>query len=342
MKRMLSVVIVMTIILNGSFLLVKAFDTDAGEESQIPCEFADYVDKEGNRYLWDPGTGQYKRIINAEEEIARLSALNGRDYESERLFEERRIAEKEACSKAIEIDPQTSLMSQPAPGGVGGGAYYSDSFFHNFTTGTRLSYDIICPTKAGGDVSNYLYLTGMNRAAKGVEAFISYYAQSKLCFKIWDWSVTGDKLVVTMSHSQLLDFLGSKSINGATRQIITVQNATIQVSSTQWQNIVWLTNYSEDVIYQVYSHTYTATLSDQYDSYYGKWAAIVETFQNYYYQDLNVLGFNLVYVRTKSSPYSSSTWGSWVLLTNSVSWFNGCYQGLSLVFNSPNYTFGIK
>ena len=341
MKRILSVFLIMTLVSAGSLFSVKALNKKADVDASASSTYADYVDNDGNKYLLDPETGKYKKIVNIEAEVARLSALNERDYEFERLFLERRLAGK-AASVVTENNRQELSISEPIPGGIGGGAYYSKSFFHNFTTGTRLSYDIICPTKAGGDVSYYLYLTGMNRAAKGVEAFISYYAQESMRFKIWDWSVTGDMLVVNMSYDQLLDYIGYKSINGVTRQIITVQHATLQISSTQWQNIVWITNYSEDIFYQIYSHTYTATLSDQYDDYYGKWAAIVETFQDYYYQDLNVMGFNLVYVQSKNTPYSNSTWDSWVLLTDSVSWFYGCYHGLLLDFITQNYTFGIK
>ena len=66
----------------------------------------------------DPESNEYKRIVNTESEIARLTAINERDYEYERLFEERRTAER-AAHKTIGNECQTRSITQPVPGGVG-------------------------------------------------------------------------------------------------------------------------------------------------------------------------------------------------------------------------------
>ena len=172
---------------------------------------------------------------------------------------------------------------------------------------------------------------------------MSYYSQNNLCFKIYDWArPKSSRWQTNLSYAQLSNYLTTKTINGVSRQIITVQNTTIQVSPTRWKNIVWLTNYSTNSFDQIYSYEYTATLSEQKHPHLGSWAAAVETFQDYYYQDLNVMGFNLVYVKGRNTDYTSSTWENWQLLTSSVSTRRNDNKGLTLVFISPNHTFGVK
>lgn len=298
---------------------------------------ADFVEKNGEKYLWDPETEQYLIICNVESYISQLSAQNERDYELEKQFEAHRSAQKEASRKDYQVQTASSYM--PVPGGVGYGAYYKSSFQNDFTTGTILSSDIICPNKAGGDVSNYLYLTSTNRAAKGVEAFISYYAQDDFHFRIYDWArPSASRWQTNLTRSQLSNYITTKYINGTSRQIITVQNWTVKTSSTKWKNIVYLRNYTNGSFDLIYSYEYTATLSDQRDSYYGSWGPIVETFQTSYNSNLNIVGFYLAQVKSKDS---SSTWGSWQLLTTSVTTIRQDSVGLALVFNSPNYTFAV-
>ena len=211
MKRILSVMVILTLVLTGSLLSVKALDTKAANVAASDS-FADYIDKDGNKYLLDPESNEYKRIVNTESEIARLTAINERDYEFERLFEERRTAER-AAHKTIGNECQTRSITQPVPGGVGYGAFYTSSFQYDYVSGTRLSYDIICPSTAGGDLSSYLYLTGMNRAALGVEALVSYYLQNSLHFEVYDWAKPdGSRWVVNLSGSQLNNYLTTKSI----------------------------------------------------------------------------------------------------------------------------------
>lgn len=342
MKRIVSILLVMAIIISGSIPAARAYDLDTIEGSDYMD--VDYIDDDGTKYLLDPATNQYLKVNNVEAEIARLSTMNERDYTFERLFEERRAEQKEQADRLMDESLKNKRASgPPVPGDCGYGTFYKSAFQHNFTSGTTLSYDIICPTKPGGDVNTYLYLTGMNRAAKSVEAFVSYYSQNNLCFKIYDWArPKSSRWQTNLSYAQLSNYLTTKTINGVSRQIITVQNTTIQVSPTRWKNIVWLTNYSTNSFDQIYSYEYTATLSEQKHPHLGSWAAAVETFQDYYYQDLNVMGFNLVYVKGRNTDYTSSTWENWQLLTSSVSTRRNDNKGLTLVFISPNHTFGVK
>lgn len=234
------------------------------------------------------------------------------------------------------------MTDTPVPGGVGYGAFYTSDFQSDFTTGTLLYYNIICPSTAGGDVDNFLYLTATNRAAKGVEAFISYYAQENPYFKVYDWARSeSDRWQVALSYSDLSDYLLTKTIGGVSRQCVSVQNKTVQVSSTQWANYVWLYNSETETYDQIYTYTYTATLSDQRDSHYGSWGPIVETFQDTYESNTNIIGFYHTHLKSKTTVYSNSTMGDWELLTSDVSTIRNDDLGFSVVFSDPNYTFGV-
>ena len=231
MRRFISIFLSLTIIFSCTLFSSKAFAIVTPFEESVD---ADYVDENGDKYLWDPETEQYLIIRNVESYISQLSAQNERDYELEKQFEAQRSAQKEASRKDYQVQTASSYM--PVPGGVGYGAYYKSSFQNDFTTGTILSSDIICPNKAGGDVSDYLYLTSTNRAAKGVEAFISYHAQNDLHFKVYDWArPSSSRWQTNLTLSQLSDYLTTKYINGTSRQIITVQNWTVKTSSTKWK-----------------------------------------------------------------------------------------------------------
>lgn len=300
---------------------------------------ADKVDADGKEYLFDPETNEYLPINHIEGEIALITERNGHDYEFERLFEEKR--EQEAA-KAKQFSRDNETSDPPVPGGVGYGAYYTSTFQNDFTTGTTLFYNIICPTVAGGDVSNYLYLTSTNRAAKGVEAFISYYSQNNLQFKVFDWArYPSAPWQVTLNYSDLSDYLEDLTIQGAYRQSVTVYNRTVQTSSTQWTNVVWLKNYTTNSFDQIYIYTYDATLSDQRDSHYGSWGPIVETFQDYYYMDTNIIGFYYIQLSSKNTAYNNSTWENLELLTVSKSNMTSASFGFEVVFKAPNSTYAV-
>lgn len=300
---------------------------------------ADMVDDNGTEYLFDPETNQYLPIRHIEAEVAEITKRNGHDLEFEKQFESKRAADAILAKNTAQ---SRSATEAPVPGGVGYGTYFTSDFQSDFTTGTTLFYNIICPSKAGGDVNDYLYLTSTNRAAKGVEAFISYYKQNNPYFKVYDWAQPeSDRWQVSMSYSELSDYLTTKTISGASRQCVTVQNRTVKSSSTQWKNVVWLKNYETDSYDQIYSYTYTATLSDQRDSHYGSWGPIVETFQEAYDENTNVVGFYNINLMSKTTAYTSSTWGEWELLTDDVSTIRNDNLGFSVVFRTPNHTFGV-
>lgn len=171
-------------------------------------------------YLYDPETKEYLPVRHLETEISVISEENGHDYEFERLFEEKRANDKERAEKANQTK---SLRDMPIPGGVGYGVFYTSSFQSDFTTGTSIFHNIVCPSVAGGDVDNYLYLTSTNRAAKGVEALISYYDQNYLCFKVYDWAQPeSNRWQVNMTYANLSDYFTSRTVGGVLRQCITL------------------------------------------------------------------------------------------------------------------------
>src|SRR5260221_4904667 len=80
------------------------------------------------------------------------------------------------------------LPGQPVPGGVGYGLFFNPAFKTGWGRGTSITFDIVCPIPPGGNVNTWLYLTATNRAAMGVEAFISYNGQNDTHFRVFDWA----------------------------------------------------------------------------------------------------------------------------------------------------------
>ena len=79
-------------------------------------------------------------------------------------------------------------VTEPRPGGVGEGFFYTADFKTNWGLGTSLSCDFVCPVPPGGNVSTWLYLTATNRSGLGVEAFVAYNGQDTPYFRVYDWA----------------------------------------------------------------------------------------------------------------------------------------------------------
>lgn len=298
------------------------------------------VMQDESEWLYDPGENKYLPVRHVEDEVKAISEENGHDYEFEHKFEESRKVE----AGLMHGKQKNSLLSEAnIPGGVGYGTYFTSSFKDDFTTGTNIYYNIICPSTAGGNVNNLLYLTSSNRAAKGVEAFIYYDKQNNPTFRVFDWSrPEAEHWQTNLSYNELKQkYLWTINIKGTNRQCVTVQNQTYQTSSNKWINVVWLKNSNTGEYDRIYSHTYTATLADQRDSYFGSWGPIVETFQNSY-SNTNVMGFYNINLQSKTTSYSSSTWNGFELLTSNVSTIRSDNLGFKLLFLDPNYTFAVN
>lgn len=314
-KRLIVFIIICSIALVQLPISTSAASTNTQNQS---------IDKNGYSFLLDPGTGKYLPVINREKEFKDITAKQPRNTEAERKF----LEHKAGLSQ--------STTSSPIPGGVGSGFRYNSTFMTSYTNGSAISYDIICPTKAGGNNSNFLYLTSTNRTAKGVEAYVAYNAQNDFEFLVFDWAITdtSKRWVVSIPYSSLSNYLRTKTIHGANYQCPTVQQRTELVSGNTWRNIVWLQNINATYD-QVYSYSYTSTLAEQQGTPSQNWAPIIETFQSSY-SNMNTMGFNATYL---ASANSSGTWSSWTLLSTTQSTYCNDNVGFTNVFLDPNYGF---
>jgi hypothetical protein len=221
----------------------------------------------------------------------------------------------------------------PVPGGVGYGVFYTTAFKSAFDGGTSLYFEIACPTRPGGNVNTWLYLTAMNRAGLGIEAFVSYFSQDEPHFKVFDWART-DHWQVDTPFSALGDYLGTVTAHGSSYQVIGVWNSTFQISSSRWRNEAWLWNRSANRWDLIYRYDYAATNADQTGGFTGSWGPIVETFQNPYYCTNRMGSLNTMLI----SRSASGAWGSWQLLGAPDSSIRTDNVGFFQTFLDANYS----
>lgn len=228
----------------------------------------------------------------------------------------------------------------PVPGGVGYGFFYNPAFQGAFDNGTALTWDIICPNTPGGNVDTWLYVTAMNRAALGVEAFVSYYAQNEPRFKVFDWA-RDPHWQTDIPWSRMTDYLGATNAHGRAYQTIRVWNGTYRLAPGRWRNEVWLWNHDTDGYDLIYMYEYDATRADQGDTdappFTGSWGPIVETFQAHYHHthDLGCLSAKL------QNLNSDGDWTMPILLGASDSYVRTDNVGFHLRFLDPNYAFAV-
>jgi len=256
----------------------------------------------------------HPRLDHAQRELA-LAEL------SERIGEER-------------LDALKKGKTPPVPGGVGYGVFYNDTFKSAFAGGTSFYFEIVCPSPPGGNVNTWLYLTGMNRAGRGIEAFVSYYAQTEPHFKVFDWART-DHWQIDCPFGSLGSYIGTVSAHGSAYQALGVWNSTYQISSSQWRNEAWLWNRAAGRWDLIYRYDYTGTQAEQTGGWIGSWGPIVETFQSPYLNTNRFGALNTMLI----SRGSSGAWGSWQLLSAANSYIRTDNQGFYLVFLDPNYAF---
>jgi hypothetical protein len=225
----------------------------------------------------------------------------------------------------------------PVPGGVGYGVFYNTSFKTAFTQGTSLYFEIVCPTSPGGNVNNYLYLTGMNRAGRGIEAFVSYYAQTAPRFKVFDWA-RNDHWQIDIPWSNLGSYLGPASAHGHSYQVLGVWNTTSQLSAGRWRNEALLWNRAARRWDLIYRYDYSGTLAQQTGGWTGSWGPIVETFQDSY-RNTNPMGALNTMLTSRNG---SGNWGPWQLLSASNSYIRTDNKGFRPVFLDPNYAFVVN
>jgi hypothetical protein len=219
--------------------------------------------------------------------------------------EQRRSATRSLSTSSPALSP--SPEAPPIPGGIGYGMYYVDPFRTAFTEGTGIYWDIVCPPTAGGNVSDYLYITAMNRASLGVEAFVRYHGADEPGFLIFDWSLDeGSRLQPEVKFSALADYLRPESVHDATYQILPVMNMTFLNDDASWTNQAWFLNHITNHWDLAYQQSYAANATAQHDDFIGSWGPIVETFQDSY-NGTNPMGA----LNTQLSTHLNGQWGAW-------------------------------
>jgi hypothetical protein len=270
-----------------------------------------------------PGLSDDERAL-AEAAMARTLKLDSREAL------ERRVA-RPAGKKAGKQE------TPPVPGGVGYGMFYTNAFRTSFVRGTSFYYEIVCPHQPGGNVNTWLYLTAMNRAQRGVEAFVSYQGQNDTRFKVFDWA-RSDQWQTNIPFANLTDYLRSTVSHGYGFQVLLVWNSSYEIGQNRWRNEVLLHNRAANRWDLIYRFDYDSTTAEQTTGFTGTWGPIVETFQTQY-QNTRWLGF----INTMLIPRNAQgQWGSWALLTAGQSTIRNDGQGFSPLFLDPNYTFVVK
>lgn len=226
---------------------------------------------------------------------------------------------------------------RPIPGGVGYGFFYEDAFKTNFTTGTGICWDVICPTPPGGNVNTYLYLTATNRSSLGVEALVSYDGQNQTSFEVFDWArYPAAPWQTNIPFATLTGYLRTESAHGGSYKTLMLTNLTFTDGSGLWHNQVILWNEGAARWELVYDYQYSATLAQQQATFYGSWGPIVETFQPSYSgtEPMGALGIQII--------GRDDQWGSWQELGGSDSYLRTDNEGFALIFLDANYNWAVK
>lgn len=316
------------------------------------------VRNNGDTLLLEPVSGRYVSTTDVQKQFADLSKKSARNMDFEQAFLLSKIqtlkkqthlatSYRNTAVSRLRTFLQEGYESKKPESRVGYGFFYNDSFRTAFDTGTVIALDFIAPTKTGGNISNYLYLTATNRASKSAEALISYCPQKDMCFRVFDparivddWKA-GWETGVIKCYKDLGDYLTTKTAHGNSYQVLSIQNRTSESQNGNWINTVWLYNYRNNTYDRVYMFKYPCSKSVQkeYDpSGYGWWGPIVEVFQESC-KNTNHLGFFQTHL---SSCDENGQWADWEPLlpihSHSATEEN---IGFHEVFIEPNHGFAV-
>ena len=230
-----------------------------------------------------------------------------------------------------------AVLTQPVPGGVGYGFFYTTPFKTGWGHGTSFSCDFVCPVPPGGNVNTWLYLTATNRSGLGVEAFVSYNGQGTPHFRVFDWA-RSDHWQTDIPFTSLANYLTNMSAHGHPYPVLPVWNSTWLIGANRYRNQALLYNHVRGGWDLIYQYDYAATDAQQKTGWVGSWGPIVETFQSLYVHTnpMGALGTQLI------SADNSGHWGSWALLSASNSYVRTDNVGFHLVFLDPNYAFVVN
>jgi hypothetical protein len=299
-----------------------------------------------------PGRDMPTKMSDAREKFVKITKKTPRDRKAEEAFlatksylirtdphldRAERVLALDELTERVGKGPLEALAKKrtpPVPGGVGYGLFYTNAFKSAFYGGTSMYFEIVCPQPPGGNVNTWLYLTGMNRAGRGIEAFVSYNAQTEPHFKVFDWA-RSDHWQTDCPFGALGSYLGNVAAHGSTYRALGVWNSTYQIAAGQWRNEALLWNRSARRWDLLYRYDYSGTQAEQISGWTGSWGPIVETFQSPY-QNTSPFGALSTMLISRGS---SGAWGSWQFLSAANSSIRNDNQGFYLVFLDPNYAF---
>lgn len=308
--------------------------------------------------ITNPLTGALAPVVDARATFASATAARPRDRAAEaafiaarraRLAANPRLSQAEKSALLARFDAAashetTAPAPDPVPGGIGFGTDFQPAFNIAFTSGTALTYQVICPSTAGGNLSTNLYLTAMNRASLGLEAYVAYFGASNIAeFRIFDWSLAqtnvnnGFQTVISfLSLNQYFIGLGT---HGQTFQTLYIRNVTLDIGNGQWVNQAFLFNALHNTWDFIYVSAYNAALADQHNvSFTGFWGPIVETFQDHYSQT-NPMGFfqaQMSDLDANGNPVNLN------LLTTSNTVLLGPNRGFQMMFLNANFDWAVN
>lgn len=290
-------------------------------------------------------------VADRRDEFAKISSQTPRSNEAKQAF----LANK---LQILQTHPQLTLnerasavaqfmagfseglpkkITPPIPGGVGYGFFYDATFKTNFTTGTGICWDVVCPNPPGGNVNTYLYLTATNRSSLGVEALVAYNGQNNMTFEVFDWArYPAAPWQTNIPFGNLTGYLRTESAHGKSYKALMLTNLTFTDGSDLWHNQVLLWNQGANRWELVYDYQYSATLAKQQAAFYGSWGPIVETFQNPYSgtEPMGALGTQII--------GRGNQWSLWQNLSASESSLRTDNVGFQLVFLDPDYNWTVK
>jgi hypothetical protein len=226
------------------------------------------------------------------------------------------------------------MHTQPTPGGVGYGVFYSTPYKTAWGRGTSFSCDYVCPSPPGGNVNTWLYLTATNRSGLGIEAFVAYNGQGTPHFRVFDWA-RSDHWQTDIPFTSMARYLTTMSAHGHPHPVLPVWNSTWLIGANRYRNQALLYNHTRGGWDLIYQFDYAATDAQQKTGWVGSWSPIVETFQSLYVHtnQMGALATRLI------SADAGGHWGAWALLAPSNSSIRTDNVGFHLVFLDLNYAF---
>jgi hypothetical protein len=249
----------------------------------------------------------------------------------------RTIAERDLAVASLldRLGPQAGeMLTQPIPGGVGYGFFYTSAFKTAWGHGTSFSCDFVCPSPPGGNVNTWLYLTSTNRSGLGIEAFVAYNGQGTPQFRVFDWArYPAAPWQTDVPFTSLGNYLTTMSAHGHPYPVLPVWNSTWLIAANKYRNQALLYNHARGGWDLIYQYDYAAD-TQQKSGWVGSWAPIVETFQPLYSHTnpMGALGAQLI------AADSNGHWGNWAPLAASNSSVRTDNVGFHLVFLDPNYS----